>query len=1000
MAKRTRRVSQAPQKAQRTTIDLAASLPAAYAYLELSFTPRGSSGGRFSEWNKTAEHLTGIKRKDIIGKSLDEVLANGTHDAVISALRKASKGGKTVHLHDLELKIGKRSQSVSLSAWKLADGFGLLLSVPADVSEDDFSQSVSILDSITDAFFLIDRSWQFAYLSPKSEQFLRRLNLTIKDLIGKNMWNFLPEIKSGMGYQLLHKAAKERISLEFEEFYKPLNTWFEVRVHPVGDGLSVYVIDITRRKLAESAFLKLSNAVEQSADAVFVTNLDGTIEYVNPAFESITGYRRVEVLGKTPALLNSEDHDERSYQSMWNQVRSGETFRATIFNRRKNGEKYFVEETITPVRDSQGAITNFVATLRDISERKRTEERFQGLIENSSDGIVLLSREGVISYTGPSTARILGYVVEDFTGRVGFEFIHPDDRANAERVFRELINNPRKVTLLEFRLRNKAGVWLWIEATANNLLDEPGIQAVVLNYRDITGRKSIEEALKKSEIEYRNLFDRANDAIFIFEPQGETILEANDKACRLYGFTKDELLGRSLKDLTKDISRGEFEIMELMRHKSSRNFETVHFNKAGEPMEMLVNSSVVEYAGRTAIMSIIRDITDLRKLEHQLRQAQKMESVGTLAGGIAHDFNNILSIILGYTSLIKRGKIEGKRFEEGVDTIAKAAQRGAMLVKQILTFARKADVVFESVKLNELITDLSKLLSETFPKTVTFELDLSPEFPAIVADANQLHQVFLNLCVNARDAMPGTGMITIQTSMTDGLTLQERFPEARQSEYAHIRITDTGTGMDEKTRLRVFEPFFTTKGQGRGTGLGLAVVYGIVNNHHGFIDIESAIGKGTTFHLYFPIQMRTFEAMQQGKVVVEEIPGGTETILLVEDEQMLLSLVKELLEGHGYKVLTAYDGAEAVDTYERLGKEIDLVLTDIGLPKLSGWDVCRRILARNPGAKVIVASGYIDPNVKSDLKDSLAKEFIHKPYLPEDVLRRVRNVLDSEKESP
>ncbi len=997
MAKRTRGVSQALHKAQRTTIDLAATLPAAYAHLELTFSTGGSpSGGRFAEWNKSAERLTGFKRKDIVGKSLVELLANGTQDTVLSTLQKAYKSGKTVHLHNLEFRVGKRTLPVSLSAWKLSKGFGILISTPAEISEEDFSQSVSILDSITDAFFLLDRSWRFAYLSPKSEQFLKRMNVSMKDLIGKNIWEALPDTKSGMGYQQLQRAAKERISLEFEEFYKPLNTWFEVRVHPVGDGLSVYVIDITRRKMAESAFLKLSNAVEQSADAVFVTNLDGMIEYVNPAFEHITGFRRVEVLGKPPLLLKSDEHDERYFESMWSQLLAGGTFRATIVNKRKDGEIYFAEETITPVRNSEGAITNFVATLRDITERKRTEERFRGLIENSSDGIVLLSRDGIINYTGPSTTRILGYVEEDFTGRAGFEFIHPDDRPNAERAFSELISNPRKVTVLQFRLRNKEGIWLWIEATANNLLEEPGIQAVVLNYRDITGRKSIEEALRKSEIEYRNLFDRANDAIFIFEPQGETILEANDKACRLYGFTKDELIGRSLKDLTKDISRGEFEIKELMRHKSSRNFETVHFNKAGEPMEMLVNSSVVEYAGRTAIMSIIRDITELRKLEHQLRQAQKMDSIGTLAGGIAHDFNNILSIILGYTSLIKRGKIEGKRFEEGVDTIAKAAQRGAVLVKQILTFARKADVVFESVKLNELITDLAKLLGETFPKTITFELDLSPDLPTIVADSNQLHQVFLNLCVNARDAMPESGTITIHSSMTDGLTLQERFPEARQSEYAHIRITDTGTGMDEHTRLRLFEPFFTTKGQGRGTGLGLAVVYGIVNNHHGFIDVESTIGKGTTFHLYFPIQMRTFEAMAQGKVVVQEIPGGTETILLVEDEQMLLTLVKELLEGHGYKVLTAYDGAEAVDTYERLGSEIDLVLTDIGLPKLNGWDACRRILSRNPGAKVIVASGYIDPNVKSDLKNSMAREFIHKPYLPEDVLKTVRSVLDSE----
>lgn len=202
--------------------------------------------------------------------------------------------------------------------------------------------------------------------------------------------------------------------------------------------------------------------------------------------------------------------------------------------------------------------------------------------------------------------------------------------------------------------------------------------------------------------------------------------------------------------------------------------------------------------------------------------------------------------------------------------------------------------------------------------------------------------------------------------------------------------------MDEQTRLRVFEPFFTTKEQGRGTGLGLAVVYGIVNNHHGFIDLESTVGKGTTFHLYFPVQMRSFEVIQQGITAAEYVTGGTETILLVEDERMLQSLLKELLEGHGYKVFTAFDGAEAVDTYKRLASEIDLVLTDIGLPKLSGWDVCREILAMNARAKVIVASGYLDPNAKSDLRDSSARDFIHKPYLPEDVLKRIRTVLDAD----
>ncbi|HEX9614720.1 MAG TPA: PAS domain S-box protein [Bacteroidota bacterium] len=997
MAKRTRRSAQAAQKSQDQISAVPPTLPIALVQLKFAAGKRSNGvRGSITRWNKTAENLTGLNGQAVIGRSFSEFLEESVRGSVLKYLHKVYLTGKTAHLKDVSVVTPKGPLSVNLTAWKLPSGIGLFLAPPQESTEEDFSESVSILDSITDAFFLLDRSWRFAYLSPKSEQFLKRLDLSIADSIGKNIWDLVPAARNTNGYRHFQNAVAERKSVEFEEYFPPLKTWFEVRLHPIGDGLSVYVRDITRRKLAETSFLKLSNAVEQSADAVFVTNLDGEIEYVNPAFEVITGYRRSEVLGKKPNILKSDEHDQEYFRTLWDQVLAGETFRATISNRKKTGEPYYVEETITPVRDAAGNITHFVATLRDITERKQNEERFKALIENSSDGIALLARDGRVRYTGPSTARILGYVREDFTGRLGFDFIHPEDRQNIETAFRELTATPRRIMLLQFRMKNRSGKWLWIETIANNLLDEPSIQAVVLNYRDITDRKHMEEAFKKSEIEYRNLFDRANDAIFIFEPHGETILEANVKACSLYGFTKDELIGMSLKNLTKDIQRGEFEIRELLRHESSRNFETVHFNKKSEPMEMLVNSSVVEYAGRTAIMSIIRDITELRKLEHQLRQAQKMESIGTLAGGIAHDFNNILSIILGYVSLIKRGKIQGEKFEEGIDTIAKAAQRGAVLVKQILTFARKADVVFESVKVNELLTDLSKLLGETFPKTVTFDLQLNPELPTIVADANQLHQVFLNLCVNARDAMTESGTITIQTGMVAGKSLQERFPDARQSEYIHVRLSDTGTGMDDQTRLRVFEPFFTTKEQGRGTGLGLAVVYGIVNNHHGFIDVESSLGKGTTFHLYFPVQMRSFETIQEGIATAEQIAGGTETILLVEDERMLQSLLKELLEGHGYKVFTALDGAEAVDTYKRLANEIDLVLTDIGLPKVSGWEVCREVLATNARAKVIVASGYLDPNSKSDLKESKARDFIHKPYLPEDVLKRIRTVLDAD----
>ncbi|MEX0602664.1 MAG: PAS domain S-box protein, partial [Bacteroidota bacterium] len=806
-----------------------------------------------------------------------------------------------------------------------------------------------------DSFFLLDREWRFLYLSPKAERFLKILGMRRGSLVGQIIWDILPQTRESEGYRLFSQAMEGRRGVDYEEYYGPLKTWFAVNVYPVGEGLAVYLRDITRRKLAEAAFLKLSNAVEQTDDAVFITDRGGYIEYVNPAFEEITGHKRSDVLGKTPYFLKAEDVRDSYFENVWANPEQLQTFQATLLNVRKSGEEYFADETVTPVKHANGVITHFVSTMRDITERKtaedtlrKSEERFRALVEHSSDGLILLDPDGTILYSGPTTLRIIGYTTEEIVGRNGFEFLPQEEQTPLRTALRELLQEPRSTRLIQFRLRHKKGDWRWMEATANNLLGEPSIGGIVLNYRDITDRKNIEEALLRSEIEYRNLFEQANDAIFIFEPEEEVILEANTKACSMYGFTKDEFIGMSLKQITKDVARGEEQIRILLRQQSGRNFETVHFSKDGRPMEMLVNSSVVDYAGRKVIMSICRDMSELKKLEHQLRHAQKMEGIGTLAGGIAHDFNNILSIILGYTSLIRRGRIDSEKMPESLEAITKAAQRGATLVRQILTFARKTEVVFESVSVNDIINDLIKLLSETFPKTIVFTRTLEEKIPSIVADSNQLHQVFLNLCVNARDAMPKGGTISITSETVSGSHLVGRFPDAKPTEYVHIAFTDTGTGMSESTRSRIFEPFFTTKGQGTGTGLGLAVVYGIVNNHHGFIDLHSQMGAGTTFHMYFPVQMRTMDSLRLEEEELEDAPGGTETILLAEDEEMLLHMVQRLLESKGYRVLAAIDGEQAMTLFEQYRNDIALILTDIGLPKLSGWEVCRKIMESDP----------------------------------------------------
>jgi nitrogen-specific signal transduction histidine kinase/CheY-like chemotaxis protein len=391
---------------------------------------------------------------------------------------------------------------------------------------------------------------------------------------------------------------------------------------------------------------------------------------------------------------------------------------------------------------------------------------------------------------------------------------------------------------------------------------------------------------------------------------------------------------------------------------------------------------------------VARDISEQKKLQSQLLQTQKIQSIGTLAGGIAHDFNNILGIILAYSSLLNKSQLSPDKFANSITAINQAVQRGAALVRQILTFARKTDIVFQPMDISELIHELLSMLEQTFPKTITFSESIANNLPFIFGDRTQVHQALLNLCVNARDAMPDGGSISIAAGKHTREQMTQQFPAANEEAYVCLTVTDTGKGMDEATRLRVFDPFFTTKEKGKGTGLGLSVVYGVVEAHHGFIDLKSEPGRGTTFRLFFPVPTVSEQMIDTQQSTESFEIGGIETILFVEDEEMLMQMVSFLLESKGYNVLCARDGLEAVNIYQSHKQEIALVLTDMGLPVLTGLDEFKKLKEINPSVKVVFASGYFDPDVKSELLKDGANGFIQKPYEPDDVLRIIRKVLD------
>ncbi|MGH7767849.1 MAG: MASE1 domain-containing protein, partial [Candidatus Binatia bacterium] len=416
---------------------------------------------------------------------------------------------------------------------------------------------------------------------------------------------------------------------------------------------------------------------------------------------------------------------------------------------------------------------------------------------------------------------------------------------------------------------------------------------------------------------------------------------------------------------------------------------------ANEELENRVQERT--YALEQAQAALIKDIEEHKRLEEQLRQSQKLESIGTLAAGVAHDFNNILNIIKGYASFLADPGLARGVVHESLKVIDEAIERGTVMVRQLLMLARKTDSSLAPVSVNDVIAELSQLLRQTLPKTIDISLDLDPRLPAVMADQNQIKQALLNLCVNARDAMPAGGRLTLRTAVAEGVQSQDARGET--GDYARIEVTDTGSGIEKTVRARIFEPFFTTKPTGEGTGLGLSIVYGIVKNHQGFIDVETRLGHGTAFRLYLPIvtadEPLTLHRTNRKPSGLEPAANGGGTILVVEDEAHMVRLLKNVLIRHGYQVLTASDGEEALDLYRRRHGDIDVVLLDIGLPKIDGWDVMLRMKEENPAVKIIVASGYIEPELRSAMNRAGIRNFFYKPYALERIVEAVQAMMET-----
>ncbi len=517
--------------------------------------------------------------------------------------------------------------------------------------------------------------------------------------------------------------------------------------------------------------------------------------------------------------------------------------------------------------------------------------------------------------------------------------------------------------------------------------------------REASERRLAEAALRESEGRFRVLAESAFEGLCLVEDG--VIIDANPGLSRMLGCAADEVVGRPVGDFLPGEQAAA--ILQQLADESGAPFEHMLRRPDGGLLPVESRSKAFPFHGRTVRATTCMDISERRRsqeeqriLEAEMRQSQKLESLGTLAGGIAHDFNNIIAIIGGHAAVLA-DRLKGNAPAQAMlHTISEAAERGGAMVRQILTFARKSEAVFQALQIQALIDDLVRMLRVTFPRTVDIAWERPADLPQVWMDPGQLHQALLNLCINARDAMSGVGRLQIDAGMIEGGEIAARFPAAAGKRLVRIRVGDSGMGMDEKIRARIFEPFFSTKGGGKGTGLGLAVVYGVVQAHKGFIEVESEPGRGATFSLYFPASER-LPLRRSG----EESPAmpasrGNETVLVVEDEEDLRELLTSVLHDSGYGILVARDGLEALERWRRHRHDIQLVITDMDLPKINGAAVCRSILDNDPDARIVMISGFVEAALKEAILAGGVREFLAKPYTMAQMLQVVRKVLDEE----
>jgi PAS domain S-box-containing protein len=746
----------------------------------------------------------------------------------------------------------------------------------------------------------------------------------------------------------------------------------------------------TRRlKLTDQRYQQVIDNIQ---DAVIIDDVDGRVVYANKVFLKLFGLDAKDLENLVLEDYIAPEWRQRLRDRHDRRVRGEEVpshFR--YVGLKKSGERMWLEVSVLKVVED-GKVVGTQSAIRDISSQKKMEEALHSAHETMEElvkGLPLavcgMDAGSIVTMWNPAAEAMFGWKVEEIVGKP--YPLAPDDLNRQHRtMLGSAIREGKIFSGFETVRHRKDGTPVEIAIWSSPLHDSEGKVTTILSIMvDISQRR-------RAEQDYRRLFDEALDAVIIFDPEGEIVLEVNPRACEMYRLKREEFIGHSLIPLSTDIERGKAQIKKVLAGKPDDLYMTVHKRGDGTELHIESRGARIEYRGRTAIMAITRDVTERKRLEQQLLHAQKMEALGQLAGGIAHDFNNLLTSILGGAEMLLEELPSDSLLREYLTDIDAAAQRGAGLTRQLLAFSRKQVVQRKPMGLHALLSSMATMMERTLEDEITLEIVQGAASDTILGDRGQMEQVILNLVVNARDAMPEGGRLTIETSNVEvGGASTPQTGEVKAGPNVVLSIRDTGTGMNEETLRQVFTPFFTTKPPGRGTGLGLSTVYGIIRQHEGQIFVESKPGRGSTFRVHLPVH--------EGAAVGSEdraeggLSRGTGTILLVEDEPVVRGMAQRVLESAGYRVVAAADAEEAERHFASNG--IDLLLTDVLMPGRSGPELSESLRKRKPDLPVIFMSGYVkDERRRGQVKDA---PFLSKPFTPSTLTAKVREILDAKK---